>query len=227
MVERSDEQQAVPPGPPPPAYSQYPDALYHGAPQPAPLSEGHPPQAEARQPREQTTGRLMRLLLRRVVYGLVVLGALIKPRLGSVILVSLLIGIIGFQSLALLAPLLINKSVDSRVALLEPATAVLEFLQGQREFDAERIWNSFSPELQAALLDQGATKDDLAVQLENERAAGQRYGEFEYIGGVDIDDDKRMFFYIVNIVSPAPDRNGKFSFIFTVDRSGKIIGVRM
>jgi hypothetical protein len=36
-----------------------------------------------------------------------------------------------------------------------------------------------------------------------------------------------MYFYAVDVESPAPERNGIFSFVFTVDQNGKIIGLRM
>lgn len=171
--------------------------------------------------------RLLRLLLSRLIYGLVVLGELIKPRLASVMIIAVLAGIIGLQTLALVAPLFMRSASDSRVALVEPNPAVVSFLQGQRDFDADKMWESFSADLQASLIDQDITKDDLAQQLESERSAGQRYRGFEYVGGVKTASDQQMFFYVVDIDSPAPERNGKFSFVFTVDASGKIIGIRM
>jgi hypothetical protein len=177
--------------------------------------------------RLDTLERLLRLLLRRLLYGLVVLGELIKPRIASIIIIAVLLGVIGFETLALVAPLFTRASADSRVALIEPNPAVVSFLQGQRDFDADKMWESFSADLQASLIDQDITKDALAQQLESERSAGQRYRGFEYVGGVNTASNQQMFFYVVDIDSPAPERNGKFSFVFIVDGSGKIVGIRM
>jgi hypothetical protein len=174
-----------------------------------------------------TISRLPRLILRRVAYGLIVLGQIIKPRIGVVLLVSVLLGIIAFQAIALIAPLFVRQASDSRVALIQPAQAVTQFLQSQREFDVDKMWDSFSPELQAAILDRGASKDDLAQQLESEQAAGQRYSSIEYVGGVTIENNWQMFFYAVEIASSDPSRAGTFSYVFTVDNDGKIIRISM
>lgn len=175
------------------------------------------------------TGRLIRLLAHRGVY----LGAgfwrLLRPNLGWVALSVVLLAIIGVQSLMLILPRLVRNSpsADVRVAMLEPAPSVLDFLRGQQNYDAELMWSSFSPGLQEALEDQGVAKDDLATQAESERRAGHRYRDFEYVGGVDLENNQRRFFYVVDIQSPTPERNGTFSFIFTVDRAGKIVSVDM
>lgn len=171
--------------------------------------------------------RLPRLLLRRALYGLVLLGDLIKPRLASVVIIAVLAGIIGFETLALITSVFVRNASDSRVALIEPNPAVLNFLEGQRDFDANKMWESFSPDLQASLTGQNITKDDLIQQVESERSAGQRYRSFAYVGGVRTDGNRQMFFYVVDIDSPVAERSGKFSFVFTVDSSGKIIRINM
>jgi hypothetical protein len=174
-----------------------------------------------------TISRFPRLILRRAAYGLIILGGLIKPHIGVVLLVSTLLGVIAFQAIALLAPLVVRQASDSRVALIQPAEAVTQFLQSQREFDVDKMWDSFSPELQAAILDQGASKDDLAQQLESEQEAGQRYRSIEYVGGVNIENNWQMFFYAVEIASSDPRRDGTFSYVFTVDSDGKIIRISL
>jgi hypothetical protein len=174
-----------------------------------------------------TLSRLPRLLLRRVAYGLIVLGRIIKPRLAFVLVIAVLLGIIAFETIALLAPLFVQRATDARVSLIPPSEAVTQFLQGQREFNADKIWDAFSPELQAAIVDQGASKDDLAQQLESEKASGQRYHSIDYVGGVDIENNRRMFFYAVEIASSDPSRSGTFSYVFTVDSDGKIIDISM
>lgn len=173
--------------------------------------------------------RVVRLLLRRLASMLYGLARWIGPRLGWVILTTLLLSVIGALSLALVLPRILRSEPvgDGRAALIEPSPAVVEFLRGQQTYDADLMWQAFSPDLQAALEQREITRDALAEQAESERQAGQRYRDPEYIGGVDIDGGQRMYFYAVDIVSPTPERNGTFSFIFTVDRNGKIVSVRM
>jgi hypothetical protein len=173
--------------------------------------------------------RLLRLLSRRLLRALYLLWQLIKPRLGWVVLTSFLLGTILFLGALLLLPRLIASvpAADNRAALIPPAPAVVNFLRGQQTYDADLMWESFSPELQTALEEREITRDALAQQAETERQAGQRYRDAEYIGGVQLDGRQQMYFYAVDIDSPQPERSGTFSMIFTVDGDGKIVSVRM
>lgn len=173
-------------------------------------------------------GRLVRLLLRRLLLLLDQLWRVLVPRLGWVILTALLLGVIAMLSMLLVLPRLVRTpSADTRAALIQPADAVVDFLRGQQTYDADLMWESFSPDLRSALEERAITRDALAQQVESERQAGQRYRKFEYVGGITLDSRQRMYFYAVDIESPTPERNGTFSFIFTVDGDGKIISVRM
>lgn len=171
--------------------------------------------------------RLLRLLFRRFLYLLYGLWLLVRPRLGWVVLITLLLGVIGVLSAALVLPRIVRSEPagDLRAAMLQPAPAVVNFLRGQQTYDADLMWESFSPDFQVALEQQQVTRDALAQQAESERQAGQRYSDAEYIGGVNLDDGRRMYFYAVDVATPR--QNGTLSFIFTVDRDGKIISVKM
>lgn len=212
----------LPPQPaayPPPAYGQM--QTYGQAP-----AQSYAPAYAAPAPRRNVFTRTTRLLLRRVVHGGMLLGAWVRPRLGWVLLTLLLLGVIVAQSLFLIAPRVFGSTIpDKRVTNLVPASAVESFIQGQREFNAEMMWNAFSPRFQAMLLDRGASKETLQVQVENEKSSGQRYSNYSYIGGKELGDGSTMFFYLVDVQSPRADRNGPISYIFTVDRDGKIIRV--
>jgi hypothetical protein len=174
--------------------------------------------------------RLARLLLLRIARLAARLWLLMRPRLGWVALTAFLLGVIALLGLLLIVPRLVgaaNDPGDARVALILPADSVVDFLRGQQTYDADLMWQSFSPELRSALEQQAITRDTLAEQVESERQAGQRYRSFNYVGGVEIDGRQKMYFYVVEVQSPAPERSGTFSFIFTVDRNGKIISVEM
>jgi hypothetical protein len=175
--------------------------------------------------------RLARLLLRRFARLIMQLWLLIRPRLGWLLLTTFLTGVIALLGLMLIVPRLISRAADdpgdARVALIQPADAVVDFLRGQQTYDADLMWEALSPELRSALEQQAVTRDALAEQVESERQAGHRYRSFEYVGGVEVEGRRKMFFYAVEIQSPVPERNGTFSFVFTVDQSGKIISVEM
>lgn len=171
--------------------------------------------------------RTTRLVLRRVAYGLILAGRVVRPRLGWLLLTLFLVGIIGVESIALIAPLFVAKLADNRPPAIPTSTAVESFLQGQARYDAERMWDSFSPQLQAALIDQGVSKEQLAAQAKNEHDGGQRYKKSSYVGGVTLQGGMFMYFYAVDIESSQANRNGTFSFVFTVDKSGKIVDLRM
>ncbi|MEI7643773.1 MAG: hypothetical protein WCJ55_05610 [Chloroflexales bacterium] len=172
--------------------------------------------------------RITRRLLRRVAYLLILAGRVMRPNLGWVLLTLFLVGVIGMETIALIAPLVVAKLVDNRPPAIPTSAAVESFLQGQARYDAETMWEAFSPQFQAALIDQGISKDHLTAQVRSEREGGQRYTKFSYVGGVALQGEQTMYFYAVDIESSqAAGRNGTYAFIFTVDKRGKIVGMRM
>jgi hypothetical protein len=216
MADQRDQQAAS-------AHQQapYPPSTHPGAPE-APYAA--PPAAPVR---AGVVERLTRLILRRVAYGLILAGRVIRPRLGWVLLTLFLAGIIGLETIALIAPLFIGRMADNRPPAIPLSADVESFLQGQALYDADMMWDAFSPGFQTFLMEQGVSKDDLAMQAESERTDGQKYKKFSYVGGINLQDDQRMYFYAVDIESPQANRNGTFSFVFTVDGDGKIVGLRM
>jgi hypothetical protein len=196
----------------------------------APVGYPEAPPSVALPPADsEIPGRLLRLLLRRVAYGVLLVGRVLRPHLGWVLLTLLLVGIIGMESAALVAPLIIRNATngDQRVAAIATSTSVEDFLRGQARYDADMMWDAFSPSFQEFLATKGISKDDLAAQAQSERDGGQRYTKYAYVGGVRLPDSNKMYFYAVDIVSSQADRNGTFSFVFTVDGAGKIVGLRM
>lgn len=210
MEDQRDQQTAPAPQPPP-----YAPELQSGVP---------PIGSESAAP--NVGDRLSRLILRRVAYGLIVAGRLIRPRLGWVVLTLFLIGVIGFETAALLAPLFVAKIADGRSPPIPTSAAVESFLTGQSHYDADMMWESFSPRLQAALIDQGTSRDDLAAQMQTARSDGKRYTGFAYVGGVALPDDQKMYFYAVDVQLAQTNQKGTVGFTFTVDKSGKIIRIQ-
>lgn len=171
--------------------------------------------------------RLARLLVRRALLLAERGWQIALPRLGWLLLTGLLTGVIGVLTLLLVLPRFLQPPADTRVAHIQQSDAVVDFLRGQQTYDADLMWEALSPELRDSLETQAITRDSLAQQVESERQAGHRYRSFEYVGGITLDGRQHMYFYAVDVESPAPERNGIFSFVFTVDQNGKIIGLRM
>jgi hypothetical protein len=170
--------------------------------------------------------RLVRLLVLRLLAGMLGLGRALRPHAGWLAVLGVLGGVIMVQAFLLVAPRIFRSDTgDNRVALLSPPQAVVSFLEGQSTYNADLMWDAFSPEFQANLMQRGASKESIAAQAEDERLAGRRYRTVSYIGGIQLGDRSR-YYYVVDIDSPQPEQAGSFSFIFTVNRDGKIVGVQ-
>jgi hypothetical protein len=218
MVEEPREQQTVQTAPQPQqAYQQAAPGHQQAPP---------PPAAQPAPSPIDVGGRVVRLLAGRAIWAGEQGWRLIEPRLGWLMLTGFLFGVIGLLSLLLVIPRIVANSaapVDPRVTALSPAPAVEDFLRGQQTFDADLMWESFSPELRESLEGRDITRDTLAERVENERLAGQRYSGFKYIGGVELENRRSMYFYVVDIASP--QQEGTISFVFTVGSDGKIVSV--
>lgn len=218
-MEEPREQQPVPSAPPP-------QTAYHQA---APAYVQAPPYqaaAPAAPSAVDTAGRMVRLLAARGLWAVEQGWRLVEPRLGWVLLTGFLVSVIGLLSLLLVVPRLLAgraEPTDPRVAALQPAPAVEDFLRGQQTYDADLIWESFSPQLRESLEGREVTRDALAERVESERRAGRRYSAVKYIGGVELGNRQTMYFYAVDIASP--QEQGTISFVFTVGGDGKIVSV--
>lgn len=166
-----------------------------------------------------TFGRVLRLVLRRLLYGLVQLGRVLRPIAGALIVGVIALSIIGVLAWQLWAPK--PGVVDIGQAQSIPqAAAVQNYLQGRKSFDAELMWEAFSSDYQAERLSSGATKATLQSQANNEKLRGFQYGSADYIGGVPLDDGGSMFFYSVTL--QVQSQKVKVPLVIMADRDGKI-----
>ncbi|MGQ9925890.1 MAG: hypothetical protein ACUVS4_03375 [Chloroflexaceae bacterium] len=214
MEEPCEQQPVVAPSPPAgPPYGTAP-----------PLGIYATPPASAAAPR--VAAQVARLLFHRAFWYAEQLWLVARPQLGWIILTAFLIGVIGFLSLLLVLPRIAREQpADIRAAWLQPAPAVVDFLRGQQTYDADLMWNSFSASFQESLQARDFTREALAEQMEQERRNGQRYRKFEYIGGIKLSDAQAMYFYVVEVSVPRSARTRSISFVFTVDRDGKIVAI--
>lgn len=201
-----------------------------------PSSSVYPAQHQPYQPQAytpvQSTGRPnivkrgLRYLLRRTMYGGVLMGRALAPfRIALFIVVPLLI-LIGVLTSVLVWDRLAGPPTPvARVESLPPSPEVEAFLEGQRTFDADKMWNSFSSSFKARLMDSGLNIDQLKERAQNERMAGRSYLQPVYVGGVPLKTGGAMYFYLINARGPSIPGDGAISFVFTVDNKGKIISV--
>ncbi len=151
----------------------------------------------------------------------------VAPQFGWIALTGILLLVIAVLGLTVALPQVVaspgNDRSDLRVAAIPPAPAVLAFLRGQATFDADLMWEALSPELRTKLEAQAMNHETMAEQIERERRAGQRYHDYQYIGGLQIDNSRSMYFYVVEVSSS--EASDMVSYVFTVDRNGKIINI--
>jgi hypothetical protein len=181
----------------------------------------YPSQQVARKPGFfKVTLRFLKLLLRRFLHLLVSLGRPLYPVAGWLIAIFALLGVISWMSFRIWGPQP-NVPVDTRVSYIAPPAAVDEYIRGQQSYDADLIWNSFSPSYQAAQLQRGVTKENLQSRSNLERQRGLQFVSYEYVGGVDVGDGERAFHYMVK-VQLGPNQ-AKLPLLLTVDQDGKIV----
>jgi hypothetical protein len=105
-----------------------------------------------------------------------------------------------------------------------PATE--NYLRGNRDYNADLVWNSLDNDAQSHLRDQGGSLDDLQKQMEAARSQGVKLEEVSYIGGKAQPDGTSIQFYLVGIRQPPRSDIDYQPYMFTLDRDGKIAKVQ-
>ena len=188
---------------------------------PAPQNPYYAPAPAIKAGRWTRTRRMIRLLLRRLLYGAVVSGRVLRPYAGFVIVMIGLLGVIGWMSYLLWAPKAAPATFQ-RADSLPPAAAVETFIKGQQDFNADMMWDAYSTDYQANQLASGASKATLQAQASSQRSAGLQFVHYDYIGGVTLDTGS-MYFYSVDL--SLQNQHARFPIIFKADQDGKIIGI--
>lgn len=163
--------------------------------------------------------RTLRLVLRRLLYGLVLVGKVLRPVAGAVAVGTISLIVIGVLSWQLWGPKPGAPDIG-RAESIPQAAAVQNYLQGRRAFDAELMWEAFSSDYQAERLSAGATKATLQSQANNEKLRGFQYGSAEYIGGVTLEDGGSMYFYSIPL--SVQSQKVKVPLVIMADREGRI-----
>ena len=162
-------------------------------------------------------GGLRRALIRSIRYFILKPAALVAWLAGLIVVVGLIVlGVTYIPSL----PVIANLRPPSAPAAAE------DYLRGNRDYNADLIWNSLDSDAQARFTSGGSSLDDLKQQMETARQKGIQLAESAYIGGKSLPDGTSMQFYLVGIRQQAGSSIDYQPYMFTLDRDGKIAKVQ-
>jgi hypothetical protein len=159
--------------------------------------------------------RLLARFVRVIIYHPVSSG------LTSFLLAALLV-----TSIFPISPLR-HPTSPARNAALSPAPAVQQYMDGlTQSFDARKLWQSLSGDLQNAFLATG--RNPVIIQRElNATKAITTYQAVYYVGGTQLDDGRSVYSYYVEVApkdgASPPD---VVTYTFVVDRNGKIDAIK-
>jgi hypothetical protein len=142
-------------------------------------------------------------------------------------LVAWLAGLVVIIAAIVLVPMFLPSipGLSSlRAQTAPPATE--SYLRGNRDYNADLVWNSLDNDAQSHLRDQGGSLDDLQKQMEAARSQGVKLEEVSYIGGKAQPDGTSIQFYLVGIRQPPRSDIDYQPYMFTLDRDGKIAKVQ-
>lgn len=164
----------------------------------------------------------LRFLLRRAIWVLIrILRAIWKYPIGALLIVlALYLGMQGYERYIAEPPPPPPAIEFDMVAAIPPADGVVKYLLAQKEFDAQKMWESFSLDAQNEQLAQGSTLDALRRTMQQQQQRGFRYADNKYVGGVTLEDKTSTYFYVTTI--RAGNNKVDIYQIFVVDAEGKV-----
>ena len=156
---------------------------------------------------------VVRILVRRSIRGaILLLGRLWQHRVSVGLIASL--------------TALLIWSLSSRVGVaqwnsdgISPAPLVESYVEGQRVYDAQAMWNALSEELRSSF----GSVEGLQRRIEQNRRQGSRVTESKYVAGSTLDDGRQVYLYVVSIQQG--DQIRQVPYTFTVNQGGKILRI--
>jgi hypothetical protein len=142
-------------------------------------------------------------------------------------LVGWLVGLVVVIAAIVLAPMFLPSIPglsNLRSNTAPPSTE--NYLRGNRDYNADLVWNSLDSDAQSRLRNQGGSLDDLQKQMEAAKSQGVKLEEVSYIGGKAQPDGTSIQFYLVGIRQQAGSSLDYQPYMFTLDRDGKIAKVQ-
>jgi len=162
-------------------------------------------------------GGVRRSLIRTIRYFVLKPAALIGWLVGLVVVIALIVAV------PTLLPSIPGMS-SLRGASAPPSTE--DYLRGNRDYNADLVWNSLNSDAQTRLSAGGGSLDDLRQQMDSAKLKGVKLEETAYIGGKAQPDGTSMQFYLVGIRQPARSDLDYQPYMFTLDHDGKIAKVQ-
>jgi hypothetical protein len=162
-------------------------------------------------------GGLRRALIRTIRHFVTHPAALVGWLIGLVILIALIVIV------PIYAPAI--PGLSSLRGNTEP-TSTGDYLRGNRDYNADLVWNSLDSDAQSRLSAQGGSIDDLRQQMTAAKQKGAQLAESSYIGGKSLPDGTSMQFYLVGIRQQTGTAIDYQPYMFTLDRDGKIAKVQ-
>jgi hypothetical protein len=162
-------------------------------------------------------GGVRRALIRTIRYFVLKPAALLGWLAGFVLLVALIVAVPMFL-----------PSIPGMAGLRGASAPVSteEYLRGNRDYNADLVWNSLNNDAQTRLSAGGGSLDDLRLQMDTAKQKGVKLEESSYIGGKSLPDGTSMQFYLVGIRQPTRSDIDYQPYMFTLDASGKIAKVQ-
>ncbi|MCX2727893.1 hypothetical protein OO015_10375 [Thermomicrobium sp. 4228-Ro] len=181
--------------------------------------------------------RVLRAAIRPILFLLQTIRVLLRKVLWFVIravrlawrhlLVTLLVALGAFYAYRALFPPpegQVNEAPVRTAPMISPPPSVRAYLEAQRDFDAERMWQTFSPDAKARRLAAGETLAAFRQSVDLLQRQGFRFGESIYIGGYRLPDGQAYYFYVTEVRN-ASDQSGLVYQIFWVGSDGLIFVV--
>ena len=104
--------------------------------------------------------------------------------------------------------------------------ATEDYIKGNRDYNADLVWNSLDNDAQSRITSQGGSRESLQQQMEAARQKGVQLAETSYIGGKSLPDGTSMQFYLVGIRQQTGSSIDYQPYMFTLDRDGKIAKIQ-
>jgi hypothetical protein len=162
-------------------------------------------------------GAIRRALVRIIRHFVLHPAALIGWLIGLIAVIAVLVAIPMF------AP---SIPVLSTLRPQSAPSATEDYMRGNRDYNADLMWQSLSNDAQSRLRDQGGSPEDLQRQMDSAKQRGMRLEEVSYIGGKALPDGTSMQFYLVGIRQQTRSDIDYQPYMFTLDRDGKIAKVQ-
>ena len=142
-------------------------------------------------------------------------------------LVAWLAGLVLVVAVVVLAPAFL-PSIPGVAGLRGTSAppAPEDYLRGNRDYNADLVWNSLDSDAQSRITAQGGSRDGLQQQMEAARQKGVQLAEMSYIGGKSLPDGTSMQFYLVGIRQQSGSSIDYQPYMFTLDRDGKIAKIQ-